>query len=62
MARKDRGRKETKRPKQDKAKKGLKKLSVRAPLPQPERPARSTAVPQPGDPTPGRESPPRSEP
>ncbi len=54
MARKDRGHRETKRPKQDKAKKALKKLSVRAPLPEPERPARSTAVPQPRDPTPER--------
>ena len=62
MARKDRGRKETKRPKQDKAKKGLKKLSVRAPLREPERLARSTTVPQPREPTPERESPPRSEP
>ena len=34
MARKDRGKKEKKRPKQDKAKKGL--TPVRAPLPQPE--------------------------
>ncbi len=50
MARKDRGHKETKRPKQDKAKKGLKKLSVRAPLREPERLVRSTAVPR--DPTP----------
>ena len=52
MARKDRGRKETKRPKQDKAKKALKKPLDRWPLREPERPARSTAVPQPKDPTP----------
>ncbi len=52
MARKDRGRKEVKRPKQNKAKKGLKKLSDRAPLREPERPVRSTAVPQPRDPAP----------
>ena len=52
MARKDRGHKETKRPKQGKAKKALKKLSVRAPLPEPQRLTRSTAVPQPEDPTP----------
>ncbi len=49
MARKDRGHKETKRPKQDKAKKGLKKPWDRGPLREPERPARSTAVPQPTD-------------
>ena len=46
MARKDRGRKEVKRPKQDKAKKRSKKPSVRGPLREPERPARSTATPQ----------------
>ncbi len=60
MARKDRGHKEVKRPKQDKAKKRSKKPSDRWPLREPERPARSTAVPQSRDPTP--EHPPRSEP
>ena len=49
MARKDKGRKEVKRPKQDKAKKAASKLSERPPLPQPERTLGATAAPKPRD-------------
>ena len=52
MARKDRGHKETKRPKQDKAKKALQKFPDRGPLREPERLTRSTAVPKSSDSTP----------
>ena len=46
MARKDKGHREAKRPKRDKAKKGSNKPSVRVPLPEPERHVRSPAVPR----------------
>ena len=49
MARKDKGRKEVKRPKQDKAKKAASKLSERPPLPQPVRSLGATAAPKPKD-------------
>ena len=52
MAKKDRGHKETKRPKRDKAKKGLQKPPERARLPEPERLVRPPAVPRPADTTP----------
>ena len=52
MARKDKGRKETKRPKKDKAKKVPKKPSDRWPFRETERVTKSTAPPQPQDPTP----------
>ena len=51
MARKDKGRKEIKRPKQDKAKKAASKLSERPPLPQPKRSLGATAAPKPRDTT-----------
>lgn len=51
MARKDKGRKEVKKPKQDKAKKAASKLSERPPLPQPVRSLGATAAPKPRDPT-----------
>lgn len=49
MARKDRGHRETKRPKKDKAKKGLDKPAVRAPLPTTEVRVRTKAAPAESD-------------
>ena len=47
MGRKDRGHKETKRPKKDKAKKGAKEPLDRVPLREPERVAKATPAPPP---------------
>lgn len=51
MARKDRGHKEVKRPKQDKAKKESKKPRTHVPPRAPEQPAASDGVSQSTDPT-----------